>query len=227
MTKTIEDLFVLLGTSTDLIVIVFLLLNYRVLKNEESVKLIIIACSALFALNLTGFLAPTSVKNIVYPAFTLCEFTFVALFLRLHIKSVSFKKFILISILLFYAFVFMEFFFYSLSGVDSIPIAVESIVILIFSFYYLYEQMNEIGTQFIYNRYHFWIVVGLMIYLAGSFFIYVFANQVDQAILQQWWIITVILYIIKNIFFLIAVILLIKEKKNPPRINHTYSPYLN
>ena len=45
-----------------------------------------------------------------------------------------------------------------------------------------------------------------MIYLAGSFFIYVFAKQVDKEILNQYWFLTNVFYIIKNIFFAIGIL---------------------
>jgi hypothetical protein len=90
-------------------------------------------------------------------------------------------------------------------GIDSIPIGVEAICILIFAFYYLYEQMKDVSTLFIYGRYHFWIVLGMMIYLAGSFFIYIYASQLPEKLVAQYWIFTNIFSIIKNIFFTIAI----------------------
>ncbi len=60
---------------------------------------------------------------------------------------------------------------------------------------------------FIYNSVNFWFILGFMIYLAGSFFIYVFANQIDKADLHNYWFITFIFNSIKNVLFSIAFLL--------------------
>lgn len=227
MTKTIEDLFILLGTLSDLLPLLFLLFNLNLLKKEKSFRLLLFGCSVFLLLNSSNYVDSSIVYKIVYPLFTLCEFTFVALFLLLHIKSGKVKKALVASIFLFAAFIILLFSFESVKGLDSVPIGVESLIIIIFSFYYLYEQMNDVSSQFIYNKYHFWIVVGLMIYLAGSFFIYIFASQVDRETLHQYWFITNIFYIVKNLFFVVGISTLVKEKKISRRPHHTYSPYLN
>ena len=85
------------------------------------------------------------------------------------------------------------------------PIGFETILILIFSFYYLYEQMNDNQNLFIYSNYSFWVILGFMIYLAGSFFIYIFANQTQEAI--KYWYFTNIFSILKDLFFIIALLL--------------------
>ncbi len=190
-------------------------------------KAVAISCVIFFLLNSSHYYLSAKSRDFIYPFFTVCEFIFFAFFLRFHIKNKTVQKLILASTALFVLFAISEVFIIKLSGLDSVLIGVESIVIIIFSFYYLYEQMNDVSDQFIYNKFHFWITVGIMIYLGGSFFIYIFANQVDKNILQQWWIITVILYIVKNIFFVIAISMFIRQRKDPPRSAYHYSPYLN
>jgi hypothetical protein len=103
-------------------------------------------------------------------------------------------------------------------GIDSIPIGVETIIILIFSFYYLYERMNDTTTLFIYNTYQFWIVLAIVLYLAGSFFIYIFASYLrNNDEISKYWIITNIFSILKNIFFAIAVYINAKPSKDSIR----------
>jgi hypothetical protein len=87
----------------------------------------------------------------------------------------------------------------------SIPIGVEAILILIFSFYYLYEQMNDTSTLFIYTKPAFWIILGMVLYLAGSFFVYIFSNYLNKDVREKYWVITNVLSILKNIFFCIAI----------------------
>lgn len=111
-------------------------------------------------------------------------------------------------------------------GVDSFSIGVETILILVFSFYFLYERINDPNTLFIYNDYRFWIVLAFMIYLSGSFFIYLFANQIPRKDLPQYWMFTDIFYTLKNILFSIGILVFAFQPKqkhhNKPKANHHY-----
>ncbi len=104
-------------------------------------------------------------------------------------------------------------YFYSYSGLrrtvhlDSVPIAIETIAIFLFSFFYFYEQISDTENLFVYNQPSFWAVLGILIYLAGSFFVYISANSLTIKQLQEYWVITNIASIVKNIFFVIAIYL--------------------
>ncbi|MDQ3277122.1 MAG: hypothetical protein M3Q06_02275, partial [Bacteroidota bacterium] len=100
--------------------------------------------------------------------------------------------------------------------IDSIQIGVETIIILIFSYYYLYERMNDTTTLYVYSTFSFWIVIGMVLYLAGSFFIYIFADSLPKADVDKYWIVTNVLSILKNIFFAIAIIVNSKPQKKFP-----------
>jgi heme/copper-type cytochrome/quinol oxidase subunit 2 len=63
-----------------------------------------------------------------------------------------------------------------------------------------------------------------MIYLSGSFFIYLFANQIPLKDLPQYWMFTDIFYILKNVLFLIAILVFALQK---PKKNHPTKPKAN
>jgi voltage-gated potassium channel Kch len=121
------------------------------------------------------------------------------------ISNSFFKKIIIGTSILFSLFIIIYNLETKVAGIDSIPIGIEAILILIFSFYYFYEQMKDVSTLFIYGRFHFWIVLGMMIYLAGSFFIYIYASQLETHEVAKYWIFTNIFSIIKSILFTIAI----------------------
>ena len=107
---------------------------------------------------------------------------------------------------------------------DSIPIGIETILIFIFAFFYFHEQLNITTDLFIYSTPQFWGVLGIILYLAGSFFIYIFANQLNSNQLNKYWVITNIASIFKNLFFALAIYL--QATKTPPRKpNATYNLY--
>jgi hypothetical protein len=85
--------------------------------------------------------------------------------------------------------------------------------------------MNEMEEIFIYNTYQFWIIIGFMVYLGGSFFIYIFANVVTAKTRHQFWFLTYVFYIVKNILFTIGLFYL-GQKSKSLKHNKVYS-YLN
>ncbi len=68
--------------------------------------------------------------------------------------------------------------------------------------------------------------LGILLYLSGSFFIYIFANQIDKNELGKYWIITNIASIIKNIFFAIAIYIQANQslKKSSKKNYNLYPP---
>jgi hypothetical protein len=184
-------------------------------KKEKSLFLIA-AYSAIFILTDVIFLVANvkGIRKYIYSGITLFEFSFFTAFLFLQIQNKNFKKFILISIAAFFCFLTIYTLFGPFVRIDSIPIGVETILILLFSFYYLYEQVNNPNVMFIYNQYQFWVIVGFMIYLSGSFFVYIFANQIPISEVIKYWFIIDIFLILKNILFSIAIFIFVQETTN-------------
>jgi hypothetical protein len=206
-TKTIESLFIYLDTFSNFLPIIFFLIFSRKNKNDVGLRIIIAYALINFLINYLIIISSNQ-NTILYESFTPIEFLFFSSFLFITIKSKAIRKLIIVLSSCFICFLAL---FYALNKkdaivIDSIPIGIETILILIFCFYYLYEQMNDVNTIFIYNKYTFWIILGIIIYLSGSFFIYVFANQFSKEI-SKYWFITNILSILKNIFFTIAIVL--------------------
>jgi len=229
MTKTIENLFYYSALGTDLLIIFFILLF--LINHKAKTSLFIIGTYSFISL-LLNFLASYVSHEFLfyaYASFTFIEFSLFSAIFLIHIQNAKFKKIILLISIVFFLFLIL---YYSAQNnflnIDSVPIGVETILILVYAFYYLYEQMNDLENSFIYNKYHFWLVIGIMLYLSGSFFIYVFANHVDKETLSNFWYLTNVFYVLKNILFGIAVIILFKQSKVPsPKSHKNMYPYLN
>ena len=69
----------------------------------------------------------------------------------------------------------------------------------------------------IYNNHCFWISVGLLLYLGGSFFINILANSFSNEEFTNYWYLNYIADTIKTVFFAIAFIFL--SKKSDSKIN--------
>jgi hypothetical protein len=224
MTKTIENLFVLSSAFSDLVIVIFFFIYFGKTRLEKGLWAVLVYCLSSILLNFVGddLLNPIY-KYIFYAFFTLFEYLLFSVFLWLCIKSSGFKKIIVLSSALFFCFVVSYLVFAKHQKIDSLSIGIETILIILFSFYYLYEQLNNTDSLFIYSKYQFWIVTGILIYLTGSFFIYIFANQIDDKFINNYWVLTNVFYIIKNIFFAVSILTYIRKPSKPytPQIIRT------
>ena len=99
---------------------------------------------------------------------------------------------------------------------DSIPTVIECIIIIGFSMFYFFEQLKNPQSLFLYSTPNFWIVVGLIIFFAGNFFIFIYAqsNSDSTEFKTAFSLINAILSLIENILFLIAFIIARKQSKS-------------
>jgi hypothetical protein len=94
---------------------------------------------------------------------------------------------------------------------DSIPVGVETILIFLYIFYFLYQEFKKENQLLIKNS-MFWISMGIFFYLAGSFFFNILANHMSKAEIDEYWYYTYLFDIVKNI--LIAIGLFVYKQKN-------------
>jgi hypothetical protein len=165
-------------------------------------------------------------RKLFYGLTTFYEYSLFAFFVWTTVQNKKVKKVILITSL---AFILFLIFYYSTAHfkrLDSLPIGVESIFLLIFCSYFFYEQINNPDVLFIYNDFKFWIVTGIMIYISGSFFIYIFANQIPRTEFALYWSFTYIFLGIMNILFAIGILILglkpTQKHHAKPKPNHHY-----
>ena len=206
-TKTIENLFNYLALYSSLLPLAFFVLYFKKSKGEKGLWVIVLYGLLVdFLISyLVGVLPHTPLKAKLFASFTVFEYGFFSYFLYLHIKKPIVRKAMIIVSSAFIVFLLFYYSFFKIKGIDSIPIGIETILILLFSFYFLFEQMNDTTNLFIYSKFTFWVILGMLLYLGGSFFIYIFASQLNREEIVKYWIFTNIFSIIKNIFFVIAI----------------------
>lgn len=96
---------------------------------------------------------------------------------------------------------------------DTIPVGIETILIFIYIFAFLYEQSRKDDSESIFNNYLFWISIGLLIYLGGSFFFNILVTEMSLAEFDNYYHYTYIAELVKNILFLIALFKISTFKK--------------
>ena len=98
-------------------------------------------------------------KIFLYSSFTFFEYILFALCLFHIIKNKKFRLFILLTSLAFSIFLLIYNLKAKVLGLDSVRIGIETILILIFSFYYFYEQKQDTANLGIYSWDSVWAVL--------------------------------------------------------------------
>jgi hypothetical protein len=169
---------------------------------------------AFFCLIFFNDHVPKSIYTFYQAFYTLLEYLFFTYFIWLNIRNIKFKKFIVLASVLFIIF---QLIFVTTTGpkrLDSIPIGIETILVFIFIFFFFFEFSKNTREVFIYNLYSFWIAVGVMIYLGGSFFFYILANYLDKEEADKFINMTWVAEIIKNLFFVFSIFMYKKFPAN-------------
>lgn len=209
MTETIESLFIYIATySPALPVVLFLIFSllFGQVSKNRILTLAIAYSTVEFLVNFTTFWVSAKFTRIMYSFFTAVEFTFFSYIFYLLIRDKFSRKVVVYLSIAFFVFWASYKILVRDKILDSIPIGVETILILLFCFRFLYEQMDKVEDGFIYNRFSFWIAAGIMLYLAGSFFCYLFANQVDVKTRNVFWMFQNIFATLKCIFISLSIL---------------------
>jgi hypothetical protein len=152
-------------------------------------------------------LDPVANRTIIYnvlSAFTLIEYTVFSYVLYSIIDNRVFRIIIWASSGIFFLFSIFYFFTVKNNTFDSLPASIESILIVTFSIFYLFDQMNKPQVIFIYQEPNFWFVVGFIIYFSGTLFLFIQASNLTKEVRDNFWKINYFCNIIKNILFAIA-----------------------
>jgi len=206
--KIIENLFFDILTYSYLLPLVLFLIFFKKIGLQRNIVIISLYAFLFFFLNF--FYYPyidnsKLFKKIYRLSYTISEYTFFTYMFWSEIREKKLKNFISALSILFLFFVIITYFFWPYKRLDSIPIAVSEILVLIYAFIYLYEQFNNVDGLAIGKNYFFWITIGILIYVSGSFFFYVLANIASEELLEEYWYISFFFDIIKNVLFALAI----------------------
>ena len=144
--------------------------------------------------------------------YTFLEYLLFTSFILLNILSSRLRKLVVTLSIGFVIFQVVYLLNTSIKNLDTIAIGVETILLFSYVICFFYEQFRKQTSLSIYNHYCFWISVGILIYLGGSFFFYIMANHLTDSEINRYWEFTYIGEIIKNILFSLSVYLFARNK---------------
>jgi len=226
-TQIIEKLFLQILTYSFLVPVVVSLVCFNRAHPKNVLLIIGIYGVTFFFLNLYFHKLDLEIldRSLYYFIYTLAEYTTFASLLFINIKNKK-ARFVGICIsILFTVFLYLFNFGVRFKSFDSIPIATETLILLVFSIYFFYEQFKDASSLYIYNHYCFWLAIGILVYLCGSLFIFVYGDQMTTQQVNQFWFFTYVVEIIKNLLFSVAIILYSRKPNVKPK-NITI-PYLD
>lgn len=75
--------------------------------------------------------------------------------------------------------------------------------------YYFFDQLKQPNTLMIYSSINFWIIISFLIYLAGTFFLNIYADSMltDKAFINQYILINSSFNILKNLLLCVAMMM--------------------
>lgn len=211
-----------------LLPILLLLFYRRKIKMDGSVVLLVIYLTVFFIFN--QFF--TDVKTVLgkkgyYFLYTLLEYFSLGTLIWLSIPEKKFRVLFFTLSALFSIFLIIFFTAGNIKRLDSIPIGIESIVLMIFVIFYFYSQLKNVSNQSLYENFSFWIVLGILSYIGLTFFFNILANSLDTVHFSKYYFYSYLGDILKNIFFSLGVIFLAKKIANGKKNNPSSIPYLD
>jgi len=109
---------------------------------------------------------------------------------------------------------------------DPVLNTVRSISLFVLTLLVFYEKFQTVADKEIYNDYKFWGILGLIIFVSGTFLFYlVYFDYYEEV--KNLEIISLALYLIKTILFLISLVILGKSKTKESKPPSTNIPFLD
>jgi hypothetical protein len=136
--------------------------------------------------------------------FTIGELLISSYYFYTVIKTPILRRSILAASSVIFLFLLFNFFRSDKKNFDSFSASLESITLIIFCLVYFFEQINKQEQYFIYSSPNFFIVLGIMIYMSGTLFLFVMANNFSEIESRKYWVINNVINFITNISFSIA-----------------------
>lgn len=214
-------LFLYIGFLAPLLPLLFFLLFKR--KSQERAVWVILFYILYCAINefISYYFQQIASPLIFYlfPLFTIIEISFISLYYYLLFESKkNTRKLILLSWFSFSVYAFFNIIFPTKNQFwDSIPMGIESLIILVLSSYYLFIKIKRTNNLSFYTNFYFWVAVTFLLYFSGTFFLNIMAESMRRNPEYQmlYFGINIGFNILKNVLLAVAMTMKLKIIKSP------------
>ncbi len=170
---------------------------------------------------------PKGIIGFYQSFYTFLEYAFFAFIFWNNIKTKKIRHLIIIGSIVFFIFQLIYITTTKIKSLDTIAIGIETILIFIYIFFFLYEFSKNTSNFYIYNHYGFWIAVGILIYLGGSFFFFILFDLLSKDQRNSFGNLTYLAEIIKNVLFTLAIFMYIRYPLENTKNKTSSIPYLD
>ena len=165
-----------------------------------------------------------------FNVFTIIEYTLLTYYIYRLVKNGVFRRIMITLSVSFYLISVLLFLGSKEDTIDSIMCGSEFILLIIYSIYYLFEQMRKPDHIFFYAIPEFWIIVAILLYFSGTFFLFTYAQSLikDTSFMLQYAVINSSFYILKNILWGVAMCVRGGDQSTLPKIDYSsFDEHLN
>lgn len=226
--QTIEKLFYYIVASSYLLIPICLL--SKRIRKKGAIPVVLGIYGIICFLALLSFrleIIPKEYRNYYYISYTTFEYLIFAFIFLNFISSKKIKNLIKILSLVYILFQAIYLLTTKKIMLDTVPIGIETILIFTFITYSLLDLSKNFSGQNAYNNYIFWIAVGILIYLGGSFFFYILIDQLNKDERETFGNLTYLAEIIKNILFIVSIFIYARYPfENNKKVSNSV-PYLD
>jgi hypothetical protein len=206
-------LLVFLSLNSGLLPILFFLLFFN-RNNREKLWVIFLYSILSCSVDYFPSFIKTSYTTYIFIGsfFTILEYSLFSIYFYFNYKSSIIKQVLIIGSIIFWTIAGYNLFFDASHHFDSLPASTESILIICYSIFYFYEELKTPENTFVYSTKTFWIVIAILLYLAGTFILFISTAYMTRKEQNAYWPINNMANIIKNILLSVAFILRIQQK---------------
>ncbi len=206
-------------------------LVFNKVKSNRICNILLVYSVIFFLLNLffkTIILSiPRELRQYYYFAYTLLEYACFASIFFLIVRNKSVKTLILVCSCFFVLFQIYYVATFKTRVIDSVPIGISTILVFVYVVAYMMQEFRSAQNEVLYEKYTFWISVGIMIYLGLTFFFNILAYHIKLSGITKYWDITFAFDIIKNGLFGLAIYLATRQKQKSAVAKTASIPFLD
>jgi hypothetical protein len=211
-----------------LLPLIFILTYFRKVKSYVTTIILVVYLCIFFLLN---FYFEESIlalgKKNYYLMYTVLEYLSLSSLIYFSLPDKKLKGIIVVLSCVFIPFLLIYYSLEDYTRVDSIPIGLESLLLIIYVIYFFYLHFKKSNTENIYDHYSFWIITGILFYVAFTFFFNILANSLDHANFKRYFYYSYFGDILKNIFFSLSVVFISKDTARNKSMKSNSLPFLD
>lgn len=226
--KIIEKLFFNIVTYSYLLIpIGFLVFSFRKYRKAPVPLTLALYGVIFFVLLFFYYDIPTEYSKYYQSFYTFLEYAVFAFLFYWNIQSKKFRNFLIFASILFLVFQIIYLLTIKVRRLDSIPVGIETILLLTYIIYFFFDFSKHSTTSYIYNHYCFWLSLGILFYLGGSFFFYILIDHLDKDEINTFGNLTYMAEIGKNILFTTSIFFYARSPYTKQIKNREPIPFLD